>query len=186
MLGTAFLSPYALFALVLPFVVRGSVQEAAEAPACRFAEQLPDNLLVMAASLRAGHSFVGALNAVLEEADEPARSELRRAVADEQLGVPMESALLSVAERMKNGDLEQVALVASLQRETGGNTAAVLDTVVDTVRERFELRRLVRTLTAQGRMTRWILIGLPHVAVCDRLAVTRTTWPRCSTPTPAR
>ena len=62
---------------------------------------------------------------------------------------------------MKNGDLEQVALVASLQRETGGNTAAVLDTVVDTVRERFELRRMVRTLTAQGRMTRWILIGLP-------------------------
>jgi tight adherence protein B len=160
-LGTAFLPLYALFALAVPFVVRGSVKKRLSQRRQKFAEQLPDNLLVMAASLRAGHSFVGALNAVVEEADEPARSELRRAVADEQLGVPMESALLSVAERMKNGDLEQVALVASLQRETGGNTAAVLDTVVDTVRERFELRRMVMTLTAQGRMTRWILVGLP-------------------------
>ena len=160
-LGTAFLPLYALFALAVPFIVRGSVKKRLNQRRQKFAEQLPDNLLVMAASLRAGHSFVGALNAVVEEADEPARSELRRAVADEQLGVPIESALVRVAERMKNGDLEQVALVASLQRETGGNTAAVLDTVVDTVRERFELRRLVKTLTAQGRLTRWILIGLP-------------------------
>jgi tight adherence protein B len=160
-LGTAFLPIYALFALGVPFIVRSSVKKRLNQRRQKFAEQLPDNLLVMAASLRAGHSFVGALNAVAEEADEPARSELRRAVADEQLGVPIESALIRVAERMKNGDLEQVALVASLQRETGGNTAAVLDTVVETVRERFELRRLVRTLTAQGRLTRWILIGLP-------------------------
>jgi len=148
----------AFFGIVVPLqivrIIRSKRQK-------KFAEQLPDNLLVMAASLRAGHSFVGALNAVVEEADEPARSELRRAVADEQLGVPMENALIRVAERMKNGDLEQVALVASLQRETGGNTAAVLDTVVDTVRERFELRCMVMTLTAQGRLTRWILIGLP-------------------------
>ena len=160
-LGSAFLPGYALFAIGVPFVVRSSVKKKLSRKREKFAEQLPDNLLVMAASLRAGHSFVGALSAVVEEADEPARSELRRAVSDEQLGVPIERALISVAERMANGDLEQVALVASLQRETGGNTAAVLDTVVDTVRERFELRRLVNTLTAQGRMTRWILIGLP-------------------------
>jgi tight adherence protein B len=160
-LGTAFLPFYALFAVAVPFVVRSSVKKRLNQRRQKFAEQLPDNLLVMAASLRAGHSFVGALNAVVEEADEPAKSELRRAVADEQIGVPIENALVRVAERMKNGDLEQVALVASLQRETGGNTAAVLDTVVDTVRERFELRRLVNTLTAQGRLTRWILVGLP-------------------------
>ena len=160
-LGTAFLPLYALFAIAVPFIVNAQVKRKLAKRRDKFAEQLPDNLLVMAASLRAGHSFVGAMSAVVEEADEPARSELRRAVSDEQLGVPVERALLGVAERMKNGDLEQVALVASLQRETGGNTAAVLDTVVETVRERFELRRLVRTLTAQGRMTRWILVGLP-------------------------
>jgi tight adherence protein B len=160
-LGSAFLPIYALFAIAVPFIVRSQVQRKLKRKREKFAEQLPDNLLVMAASLRAGHSFVGSLAAVVEEADEPSKSELRRAVADEQLGVPLETALLGVAGRMASGDLEQVALVASLQRDTGGNTAAVLDTVVDTVRERFELRRIVKTLTAQGRLTRWILIGLP-------------------------
>ena len=160
-LGSAFLPIYALFALAVPFIVRSQVKARLRRRRDKFAEQLPDNLLVLAASMRVGHSFVGALAAVVDEADEPSKSELRRAVADEQLGVPIEDALIGVAERMANGDLEQVALVASLQRETGGNTAAVLDTVVETVRERFELRRMVKTLTAQGRLTRWILIGLP-------------------------
>src|SRR2546425_6001039 len=62
---------------------------------------------------------------------------------------------------MDSRELEQVALVAALQRETGGNTAEVLDRVTDTIRERFELRRTVRTLTAQGRMSRWVLTLLP-------------------------
>ena len=82
-------------------------------------------------------------------------------IADEQLGVPLEDALEVVARRMDNDDLEQVALVATLQRETGGNTAEVLDRVAETIRERHELRRLVRTLTAQGRMSRWVVSLLP-------------------------
>jgi tight adherence protein B len=64
---------------------------------------------------------------------------------------------------MQSRELEQVALVAALQRETGGNTAEVLDQVTDTIRERFELRRTVNTLTAQGRMSRWVLTLLPLV-----------------------
>jgi tight adherence protein B len=75
--------------------------------------------------------------------------------------VPLENAFQVVADRMASRDLEQVALVARLQRETGGNTAEVLDRVADTVRGRFELRRLVRTLTTQGRMSRWIVSFLP-------------------------
>jgi tight adherence protein B len=63
--------------------------------------------------------------------------------------------------RMESADLKQVALVAALQRETGGSTAEVLDTVVETVRERQDLRRLVRTLTAAGRASRWIVTALP-------------------------
>jgi tight adherence protein B len=66
-----------------------------------------------------------------------------------------------MADRMANRDLEQVALLAELQRTAGGNSAEVLDTVVETIRQRGELRRLVRALTAQGRMARWILTGLP-------------------------
>ena len=60
---------------------------------------------------------------------------------------------------MANRDIEQVALLAELQRTSGGNSAEILDTVVGTIRERAEIRRLVRTLTAQGRMARWILTG---------------------------
>jgi tight adherence protein B len=67
----------------------------------------------------------------------------------------------SAVERMDNRDLAQVALVAALQRETGGNTAEVLERVTDTIRERFQLRRLVKTLTAQGRMSRWVVSALP-------------------------
>jgi tight adherence protein B len=82
-------------------------------------------------------------------------------LADEQLGVSLEDALEVVAARMDSRDVKQVALVAALQHDTGGNTAEVLDRVAETVRERFELRRLVRTLTAQGRMSRWVLTSLP-------------------------
>ena len=70
---------------------------------------------------------------------------------------------MRVAQRMDSSDLEQIALVASLQRQAGGNTAEVLDVVVEAIRERFKLRRLVQALTAQGRLSRWILIGLPIV-----------------------
>jgi tight adherence protein B len=157
-----FTSPLlALAGLAVPFVVRDWLKRKLGAQQNLFAEQLADNLTVMSASLRAGHSFVGALSAVVSEADEPSKTELRRAVSDEQFGVPVEDALLDVARRMDNRDLEQIALVAALHRQTGGNTAQVLDTVVETIRERFALRRLVRTLTAQGRLARWILTGLP-------------------------
>ena len=74
-----------------------------------------------------------------------------------------EDAIRKLARRMANRDIEQVALLAELQRTSGGNSAEILDTVVGTIRERAEIRRLVRTLTAQGRMARWILTALPIV-----------------------
>jgi tight adherence protein B len=150
-----------ILALVIPFGVRFSLKKKLERQRKLFAEQLPDNLQVLASALRAGHSFIGALSVVVNDAPEPARSEFQRVVADEQLGVPIDEALHVVVERMQSRELEQVALVGALQRETGGNTAEVLDQVVDTIRERFELQRTVQTLTAQGRMSRWVLTGLP-------------------------
>jgi tight adherence protein B len=88
-------------------------------------------------------------------------SEMRRVVTDEQLGVPLERALNAVATRMSNRDLSQVALVAVLQRETGGNGAEALDRVVENIRARDDLRRLLRTLTAQGKIAQRVLTGLP-------------------------
>jgi tight adherence protein B len=152
-----------LLGFIVPFTVWGVIRRKVEHKRQQFAEQLPDNLAVLASAIRAGHSFVGALSVVVEDAPEPARSEFRRVVADEQLGRPLEDALEVVVVRMNNRDLEQVALVAVLQRETGGSTAEVLERVVETVRERMELRRLVRTLTAAGRMSRWVVSFLPLV-----------------------
>jgi tight adherence protein B len=148
-------------ALLVPIAVRSVVTQRADRDRERFAEQLPDNLQVLASALRAGHSLAGALSVVVEDSPDPSRREFRRVVADEQLGVPLEDAFEVVARRMKSRDVMQVGLVAALQHETGGNTAEVLDRVADTVRERFDLRRLVKTLTAQGRLSRWILTILP-------------------------
>jgi tight adherence protein B len=90
---------------------------------------------------------------------------MQRVVADEQRGVPIQDSLGVVAERMASGDVEQLALVAQLQREAGGDAAEVVDRVAETVRERFDLRRLIATLTMQGRMSRWIVSALPIVIV---------------------
>jgi tight adherence protein B len=161
----------ALLALSVPFIVRGVIRRRADRVRAHFAEQLPDNLQVLASALRAGHSLVGALSVVVDDAPEPAKSEFQRVIADERLGIPLEESLLVVAERMESRDLEQVALVAALQRQTGGNTAEVLDHVSDTIRERFELRRMVKTLTAQGRMSRWVVSLLPVALLVVILAI---------------
>jgi len=150
-----------VIALAIPFAVRAFLKRQLARRREQFAEQLPDNLQVLASALRAGHSFIGALSVVVDDAPEPSKAEFRRVVADEQLGVPLDDALHVVVERMDSRELEQVALVGALQFETGGNTAEVLDRVTETIRERFELRRTVRTLTAQGRMSRWVLTLLP-------------------------
>jgi tight adherence protein B len=151
----------ALAGFVVPVAVLSTIRRRVRKKRDLFAEQLPDNLQVLASALRAGHSLVGALSVVIEDSEEPTKTEFRRVVADEQLGVPLEDALQVVVERMESRELEQVALVASLQRRTGGNSAEVLDRVVETIRERAELRRLVKTLTAQGRISRWIVTALP-------------------------
>jgi tight adherence protein B len=152
---------FMIFALGVPFIARDLVRRKLKVVRDDFAEQLPDNLQVLASALRAGHSFVGALAVVAADAPEPARREFQRVVADDQLGVPIDDSLREVSRRMDSSELEQVGLLAELQRESGGNMAEVLETVVETIRDRFDLRRLVKTLTAQGRMARWILTLLP-------------------------
>ena len=161
---------FGFFGLGVVFVVRMLISKKLNAVRDAFAEQLPDTLQVLASAMRAGHSFVGALAVVVADAPEPTRRELQRVVADDQLGVPPEESMRTAARRMGSDDLEQVALVAELQREVGGNMAEVLDTVVETIRERFDLRRLIQTLTAQGRLARWIVSLLP-VAVALAVAL---------------
>src|SRR5256886_16504851 len=161
LLGTVVTAFLGLLGLAVPLVVRGLILYRIEKKRRLFGDQLPDNLDVVASGLRAGHSLVGGLSLVVKDAAEPSRTEFQRVIADEQLGVPLEDALSVVAQRMKSREVEQVALVSSLQRETGSNSAEVLDRVIENIRERQGLRRLVRTLTAQGRMARWVVSLLP-------------------------
>jgi tight adherence protein B len=151
----------ATFALAVPVGVRALIKHKLDQQRKAFGEQLADNLQVVGSAMRAGHSFVGALSVAVDDAAEPARTELKRVIADEKLGVPLEDAFGVVVRRMQSTELEQVALVSGLQRETGGNTAEVIDRVAELIRERFELRRMVRALTAQGRMARWVVSLLP-------------------------
>jgi len=164
-----FLADYPVLAvatlLVTPLATRTFIRFLANRTRRRFEEQLPDNLQVMASALRAGHSFIGALTVMVKDAPEPSRKEFRRVVQDEQLGISVEQSLEVVYDRMACEDVIYVGLIATLQRDTGGNTAEVLDKVVETMRERGKLRRLVRTLTAQGRLGGWIVTALPVVMV---------------------
>jgi tight adherence protein B len=151
----------AVIALATPFVVIGVIRVLLKRVRHEFADQLADHLQVVASAMRAGHSFVGALTVGNEDAPQPTRREFDRAIADERLGVPIEDALDMVSDRMNNPDLVHAALVAKLQRETGANAAEVLDRVATTIRERQELRRHIRAITAQQRIARWVLTALP-------------------------
>jgi tight adherence protein B len=152
-----------LVGLVAPLVTRSIVKNRVSRTRSAFAEELPDNLEVLAGALRAGHSLIGAMGVMVDGATEPSKTEFRRVLQDEQLGVPLDDALLVMGQRMDNLDIGQVAIVTRLQREAGGNTAEVLDRVVENIRGRMELKRLVRVLTAQGRIARYILTAIPVV-----------------------
>jgi tight adherence protein B len=150
-----------LVGLAAPLVARYVVSRRVRKMRKAFEEQLADNLDVLAGAMRTGHSTMGALSVMGDSASEPSKTEFRRVLQDEQLGVPLDDALMVMARRMESKDSEQIALVMRLQREAGGNTAEVLDRVAEVIRGRMELRRLVDVLTAQARISRWILTLLP-------------------------
>ena len=115
----------------------------------------------MASSLRAGHSFLQSLDTVAKEIAQPAAAEFQRVVAEIRLGRPAEDALEALAERVGSPDFKWAVLAVNIQREVGGNLAEILDTVADTLRERAMLRRQIKVLTAEGRLSAWVLGLLP-------------------------
>jgi tight adherence protein B len=155
--------PLILLAVLVPIFAMSWVKRREKGVRKAFADQLPELLQLLASALRSGHSLIGALKVVVETAPQPAKREFGQIVTDDQIGLPIEESARRVAARMQSRDMVQVALIAELQRTAGGNAADVLDSVVATVRERAEVRRLAQTLTVQGRMARWILSILPIV-----------------------
>jgi tight adherence protein B len=124
-------------------------------------EQLPDILMILASSLRAGHSFMQALDTVAKEIGDPGAKEFSRVIAEIRLGRPEDEALNAMAERVGSDDFRWAVMAVNIQREVGGNLAEILDTVAETVRERETIRRQIDTLSAEGKLSMYILIALP-------------------------
>ncbi len=127
----------------------------------QFENQLPDMLITMAASLKAGHSFRQGLQSVVDEGADPAAKEFRRVLTETQLGKPMDDALADLADRVGSKNLTFVINAVTIQRQIGGSLAGLFDMVSDTVRQRQQFIRKVRGLTAMGRMSAYTLVGLP-------------------------
>ena len=126
-----------------------------------FNNQLADTLQLMAGSLSAGLSLAQSVDTVVREGTDPMAAEFRRALVETRLGVEIEDALSGVAERMQSVDFEWVVMAIRIQREVGGNLSELLNKVAETIREREYLERQVMTLSAEGRLSVWILGGLP-------------------------
>jgi tight adherence protein B len=126
-----------------------------------FSDQLPDMLQLIAGSLQSGFSLPQAVDAVVREGTQPSAGEFSRALAEARVGANIEDALNRVADRMDSNDLRWTVMAIRIQREVGGNLAEVLRTTVGTMRERAYLRRQVSALSAEGRLSAYILIALP-------------------------
>jgi len=126
-----------------------------------FGEQLPDVLQLIAGSLQAGFSLPQAVDAVVREGTQPSAGEFSRALAEARVGADLEDALRRAADRMDSTDLRWTVMAIRIQREVGGNLAEVLRTTVGTMRERAFLRRQVHALSAEGRLSGYILVVLP-------------------------
>jgi tight adherence protein B len=124
-------------------------------------EQLADTMAILASSLRAGYSFLQALDTVSKEIGEPSAGEFQRVVAEIRLGRPVDDALIAMAERVDSDDLKWAVIAINVQRQVGGNLAEVLDIVAATVRERAYIRRQVAVLSAEGKISVAILAAIP-------------------------
>jgi tight adherence protein B len=128
-----------------------------------FEEQLPSTLTMIASSLRSGHTLLRAIELHVEEGREPIASEFERVLAETRLGMPLLDSLDALAARLEIRDLEYVVHAVRIQSQTGGKLADLLFTLADFMRAREEVRREVRVLTAEGRLSAAVLIGLPFL-----------------------
>jgi tight adherence protein B len=129
--------------------------------AVKFERQMPDVLMLVASSLSTGFSLLQALDAVTQDVAEPAAKEFARVMAETRIGSDVESALGRMAIRMDSENMRWAAMAIGIQRQIGGNLAETLRVTAATLREREVLRRHVRALSAEGRLSAIILVALP-------------------------
>jgi tight adherence protein B len=137
------------------------VRRKANARRRKFEDQLGDTLGAVASSLRAGQSFQQAMSTIALDGPEPMAKEFQRVETETRLGRPADEALQSMAERLASKNFEFVVLAVNIQRQVGGSLSEILDMVSDTVRGRVQFARKVRALTAMGRASAYVLVGMP-------------------------
>jgi Flp pilus assembly protein TadB len=128
-----------------------------------FEALLPEAIDLLGRAIRAGHPLSSGLKMVADETQEPIAGEFRRAFEEQRFGLPFEDAILAMADRVILVDVRILVTAILIQREVGGNLAEVLKNTVDTMRERAQTRRHVRALSAEGRLSGFIIVGLPIV-----------------------
>ena len=129
----------------------------------KFEEQFPEALDLLSRALRAGHAFQTSLGMVADEVAEPVGPEFKKTFDQQNFGLPLKECLFELADRVPLLDVRFFATAVTIQRETGGNLAEILDNLAYVVRERFKILRQVRVHTAHGRFTGYVLLGLPAV-----------------------
>jgi tight adherence protein B len=150
-----------LLLVLTPFGARFVVSFRTGRRRAAFADQLDDSLQLMASSLRAGHSLLRAMDSVATEADTPTSEEFARIVNETRVGRDLGDALDELADRMGSDDFSWIAQAIAIHREVGGNLAEVLDAVGTTIRERNAIRRQVKALSAEGKLSAIVLMALP-------------------------
>ena len=141
----------------------------------RLSQQLPDALEMMARSLRAGHALSSSFKMVATEMPTPVSIEFGRAFESQELGMPFEKAVADMTRRApENQDLKIFALSVIVQKETGGNLVEIIEKIADTVRGREKFQGKLRGLTAEGRMSSYILGALPFLSLLFMLFANRT------------
>lgn len=129
----------------------------------KFNAGLADSIDMMSRALRAGHSMTASINVIAEQAEEPVRSEFSEVFKQQNFGLPIREAMGQMLERVPSQDLRVLVTGILVQKETGGNLVEILDRTAHTIRERLRIQGEIRTHTAQGRMTGYILCALPIV-----------------------
>ena len=126
-----------------------------------FNKMLPDTITLIANALRAGSSFLQAIELVVREARPPITTEFGRVIREVNLGLPFDTALENMVRRVRSDDFELMATAISIQHQVGGNLAEILDSIAFTIRERVRIKGEIRTLTAQQRLSGYVVAGLP-------------------------
>lgn len=164
--GFVFLAPGDLLVstglgLIGFFIPRFLVGRAINKRLREFETQLPDTLGLWVNGLRSGYSVLQAIEAISHDAPEPTKTEFERVVKEVQIGIDMDDAFGHLLDRIQSEDLDLVVTAVSIQRETGGNLAEILEVISHTIRERIKLKGEIRVLTSQGRYTGYLISGLP-------------------------